>query len=228
MELSAARSPGRLTAWLTFVSLFAVLAYAARLTARGERDRDFLYQWDAFVGGLIQSAIVLGIIVLIARGGPAAALLALRRPRSWARAGGLIFGIFVAILIVTALLDPVLHAGEEQGLTPEGWDPDRAVPFAANFVVVAGLVPIIEELTYRGLGFSLLEQFGRTFAIAATALLFGLAHGLVSALPILVAFGIGLAYLRSRSGSVLPCIALHAAFNSFALIASVTLGGNAG
>ena len=88
MELSAARSPGRLTAWLTFVSLFAVLAYAARLTARGERDRDFLYQWDAFVGGLIQSAIVLGIIVLIARGGPAAALLALRRPRSWAQGPG--------------------------------------------------------------------------------------------------------------------------------------------
>jgi hypothetical protein len=224
----AARSNGRLGAWLTFVGLFIALSYASRLAATGERERDFLYEWTAFVGGVIQSAIVLGIVLLIARDGPARELLALRRPRGWGRAAAIMFGTLVATLVLSAALDPFLHAGDEQGLTPEGWDPDRAVPFAANFVVVAALVPLVEELTFRGLGFTLLERFGRTLTIVVVGVLFGLAHGLVNALPILVAFGIGLAYLRSRSDSVVPCVLLHGFFNAFALIASVTLGSGAG
>jgi membrane protease YdiL (CAAX protease family) len=90
-------------------------------------------------------------------------------------------------------------------------------------VVIAA--PLVEELTFRGLGFSLLEPFGRWTAIIATGVLFGLSHGLLLELPIIAAFGCLLGWLRDRTGSVYPGIALHGAFNLFALIAAVTIGG---
>ena len=66
-------------------------------------------------------------------------------------------------------------------------------------MVIAGLAPVVEELTYRGLGFSLLRPYGMASAIIGVGLAFGLAHGLIEALPILSLFGIGLAWLRERT-----------------------------
>ena len=88
---------------------------------------------------------------------------------------------------------------------------------------MALFAPVVEELTYRGLGYTLLERYGRWVAIGATALLFGVAHGLVIGLPVLVAFGVGLGWLRSKTGSVVPGMVLHGVFNAIALIVAVTL-----
>jgi membrane protease YdiL (CAAX protease family) len=82
---------------------------------------------------------------------------------------------------------------------------------------------VVEELMFRGEGFALLGRYGRWVAIVGTALAFGLGHGLLLGLPILVVFGLGLALLRDRTGSVYPGIALHALFNGVALIAAVTI-----
>ena len=71
----------------------------------------------------------------------------------------------VALVVVIQLLETVLNAGEEQGLVPDEWDSSKAGAYALNFVAVAVIAPIVEELTYRGLGYSLLEPFGRWVAI---------------------------------------------------------------
>jgi uncharacterized protein len=222
-----ARSDAKLAAWLTFVGVLTTLNYASR-AASGKPEEDVLYTWTAFVGGLIQYAVMLTIVLLIARGRQARELLALRRPRSWGRALLMAAAVLVATYVIAVTLDPLLHAGDEQGLTPNGWDSSRAAPFIANFVLVSGIVPVVEELTFRGLGFSLLARFGRTFAIVAVGISFGLAHGLVAALPILAAFGMGLAWLRARSNSVYPGIVLHAFFNGIALLGSVLVGDDGG
>jgi membrane protease YdiL (CAAX protease family) len=88
--------------------------------------------------------------------------------------------------------------------------------------VVVGIAPVVEELTYRGLGFFLLRPYGEVAAIVGVGVAFGLAHGLVEGLPILSLFGMGLAFLRSRTDSIYPPILLHAAFNGFALAVSLT------
>jgi uncharacterized protein len=119
------------------------------------------------------------------------------------------------------VLQPFVDPGEEQNLIPDRWDPSRAEPFAANFVVVALLAPVVEELMFRGLGYTLLERFGRWPAIVATAVGFALAHGLVEGFPLLFVFGAGLAYMRSRVGSIVPGIVVHMAFNTFVLLAAV-------
>ncbi len=91
-----------------------------------------------------------------------------------------------------------------------------------NGILIAVLAPIIEELTFRGLGYSLLARYGRWLAIIGTGIAFGLAHGLVQAFPFLAAFGIGLTYLRSRVGSVYPGMIVHGLFNAVALTVAVS------
>jgi uncharacterized protein len=53
-------------------------------------------------------------------------------------------------------------------------------------------------------------------------IMFGLWHGLIEALPVLVVFGLCLAYLRARTDSIYPGMILHAFFNAAALAIAVT------
>ncbi len=62
---------------------------------------------------------------------------------------------------------------------------------------------------------------GSRARVGATGLLFGAAHGLLVALPILTVFGLVVGWLRVRTNSVYPGIALHGTFNAIALIAAV-------
>jgi membrane protease YdiL (CAAX protease family) len=182
---------------------------------------DLLYRWSTVIGGAVQYGLILGLVLLLSRG-LAPEVLGLRAPPSWRAAAGWIVAAIVAIWVIGAALNPFLEAGEEQGLVPDDWDSDRAWAFAANFVVVALVAPVVEELTYRGLGFAAVRQFlGGGAAVVVTAAAFGLAHGLVIALPVLTIFGLILGWLRLRTSSLYPPIILHAIFNGAALLASV-------
>jgi membrane protease YdiL (CAAX protease family) len=211
----------RLYGWLAFVGILSALNYAARFSS-GTPNKDVLYTWSAAVLGAVELGIVLGIVLLICRDRPKREYLALKRPRSWPAA--LAFGALVlfGVFVLAGILSPLLNPGNEQGLVPKHWEPSRAGAFVANFVVVAVCAPIVEELTFRGLGYTLLERFGKWAAILLVGLAFGVVHGLVEGLPILAAFGAGLAWLRSRTGSVYPCMLVHATFNGLVLIVSVT------
>ncbi len=221
--------PGRLLAWLVFVSSLALLAYGARLTDT-EPPEDLAYRYSSSVAAVIQYGIMLGILLLIARGLPRRELFALRRPASWKRALGLAALALVTIYAAALVYERALslfgdwNATDEQGLVPNGWDSSRAGAFVAFFLVVTFLAPAVEELTYRGLGISLLLPWGSMPAIGATGVLFGAAHGLLVALPVLTIFGIVVGWLRVRTDSVYPGMALHATFNGIALIAAVSTG----
>jgi len=223
---TAERYPGRLLAWFIFVGTLTLLAYGARLTDTETPD-DLAYRWSSSVAALIQYGIMLGILLLIARGLPKRELFALRRPASWKRSLGLAALSLAAIYLAAFVYERALSVfgnwdpSEEQGLVPHGWDSSRAPAFIAFFVVVTLVAPAVEELTYRGLGISLLLPWGAVLAIGATGLLFGAAHGLVVALPILTVFGLVVGWLRVRTNSVYPGIVLHGTFNAIALIASV-------
>jgi membrane protease YdiL (CAAX protease family) len=212
----------RLVWWSILVGALAAFTYAGRL-AGGPPPRDTLYEYETAFGTALVYTVLLGLLLLIGHGRSLRELFALQPPVSWSRAGGLAIAVLVGIWVLGGVLDTFLDAGREQGLTPSGWQPDRAGAYAANFAVVALQAPIVEELTYRGLGFTLLRPFGNVIAIGVVGLAFGLAHGLLEALPILVAFGAGLAYLRARTESIYPCIGLHALFNAIALILAVTV-----
>ena len=218
--MRAAKDTGRLSLWVAVIVVFSALAYGGRLGGDDGPDEP-LYLWSSAVAGAIQFGIFLLLVVLIARGRPFREYVALRRPTSWGRAAS-IAGVVVGLVwLLGILMQPFADPGDEQNLIPDGWDPARATPFAANFVVVAVLAPVVEELLFRGLGYTLLKPFGRRTAIIATALGFALAHGLLEGFPLLVLFGAGLAYMRSRVGSIVPGILVHMAFNTVVLLAAV-------
>jgi uncharacterized protein len=210
-----------LTAWTTFVVVFATLSYALRFS-EGKPPKDFLYRWSTFEGGLIQFAL-LGLIVYgIAGLGNRRELLALRRPTSWRLAGKIALGIGVLMLVLSYTLGQLLNPGGEQGVTPDVWRPDHAAEYIANGIVICIVAPFVEELAFRGLGYSLLVRYGKWTAILVVGFAFGLAHGLIEALPFLAALGAGLAYLRSRVDSVIPGMIVHGLFNATALIVAVS------
>jgi membrane protease YdiL (CAAX protease family) len=210
---------GRLVAWLGLVAALAALGYGAR-AAGGEPARDALFRYESFVGGMIQYALILVVVLAIARGHTS--LLALRRPTSMRAAFGYSALALVATYIVAVIVESVSNPGEEQGLLPKEWDPSRALPFALNFVMIALVAPAVEELTFRGLGYSLLARYGQVAAIVVVGVAFGLVHGLLVALPILAVFGAGLALVRARTDSVYPSFVTHALFNAISLTLAVT------
>jgi membrane protease YdiL (CAAX protease family) len=202
----------RLAGWLVLVGLMIAVSYLGRAT-EGKPDPNVLYQWSTAVGGIIQDGIVLVLVLALA--GFSRDLLALRRPTSVRDA----FNVF------EILYSAIAHPGNEQGLTPSAWQPSHAAAYVVNAIIICTWIPFVEELTYRGLGYSLLVRFGRWPAIVAVGILFGLAHGLVISLPIIATFGCTLAWIRARTDSVIPGMILHGLFNLVALVAAVTIHG---
>jgi len=211
----------RLAQWLVLVGFLALLAYGSRIDA-GKPDPEVLYRWSTAVGGVVQDAIVVALVLVIARG--ARPLLGLRGPKSFWMSVVFVAAAVVLVILFEAVYSNLVHPGNEQGLTPDKWEPPHAPAYIVNAIVICTWVPFVEELTYRGLGYSLLERFGRGWAILGVGILFGLAHGLVLSLPVIVAFGCALAWVRARTDSVLPGMVAHALFNAVALVAAVTIG----
>ena len=224
------RMTGRLVAWLVFVLALATLNYAARLSGTDTPD-DIAYRYSSSVAALVQYGFMLGVLLLIARGLPWRQVFALRRPGSWGRAIGLAVLALLVIYLAAFVYDRVLSIlgdwspTEEQGLVPDQWDSSRAGAFFAFFAVVTFVAPAVEELTYRGLGLSLFVPYGTLAGILATGVLFGVAHGLLVALPVLTVFGIFVGWLRVKTNSIYPPMLLHATFNGTALIVSIAGAG---
>src|SRR5262245_24799432 len=161
------RMPGRLAGWLVFVLVLAGLGYAARL-GDTEVPEDIAYRYSSSIAALVQYAVMLAILLLIARRLPTREAFALRPPASWPRAVGLALLSLLAIWVASAALAPFLDANEEQGLVPDNWDSSRAGAFAAFFIVVTFVAPVVEELTYRGLGHTLLAPYATWAATLVT------------------------------------------------------------
>ena len=190
-------------AWRTFVLVFAALSYAFRFT-EGKPPEDLLYKWSTVVGNLFQFAVILAIVYAIAGLGNRRQLLALRGPTSWRLSARIGVGIGIGMVALTYALEPLLHPGREQGdhTATLAARPRRRLHRERNRHRV--VAPFVEELTFRGLGYSLLVPYGRWTAIIVVGLASGSPTASSQAFPFLAAFGAGLAYLRSRVDSVYP------------------------
>jgi membrane protease YdiL (CAAX protease family) len=191
----------RLTCWVGLVATIATLNYASRFSGSGSGSgRDAVYKYSTFANGMIVYAFWVGLVLAIAI--DRWDLLALRRPRSWSRAAGFAITAVVAIYVLEAVVSVIplpQSPSKEQGLTPTGWESAHAGAFAANLILFSVVAPVVEELTFRGVGQSLLSFLGRWPSMILVGLAFGAAHGLVEALLVLVPFGIALAWLRDRT-----------------------------
>lgn len=159
-----------------------------------------------------------------AQTGDARRALGLVRPQSWPRSLGLAVVTVVAALLVSALLEPLLHAARQQGLAPDSARPPGLASLVGAALAVVGIVfvgPLVEELFFRGLltaGFR--RRCGPVGTALLTAALFALAHLLPRGFPPLFLLGLALALVYERVGSTMPGMATHCLYNGIALAAA--------
>ena len=95
--------------------------------------------------------------------------------------------------------------------------PTAAGQYAASFVAVVLIGPVVEELLYRGAGIGLLRPYGTPLAVVTTAVIFGFGHGLLLSLGAFIWFGLVVAVVRLRTGSIYPAILVHSTFNALGM-----------
>jgi len=111
------------------------------------------------------------------------------------------------------LLDLVLQAR----------DPWALAGFAFTAVVLA---PLFEETLFRGVQLPVLGQrWGAIPGLLASALTFAVAHLSLGELAPLLVLGLGLGWLRLRSGRLAPCVLMHALWNGLTFTNLVLLAG---
>jgi len=107
------------------------------------------------------------------------------------------------------------------------------VDLAVIAVLTVLVVPVVEELFFRGLilrGFIRLfagagRILGPVLAVTTTGIVFGLAHAELLELLGLGAFGIVLSVIAYRCQRLGPCIVAHATFNLVAILSIAFPGG---
>jgi membrane protease YdiL (CAAX protease family) len=179
-----------------------------------------------FVQDIVFVATALGLAAMV--GKPRAEDFGLRLPRLWPAVGWSAL-TYVGIAIVGAAASAVFGVTERDQdniLTDLGIDEGSAWVIAAAFVVCV-MAPLAEELLFRGFVFPALRpKLGVGFAALVSGAIFGGIHitnylgepsRLAAASVVtLVTLGTLFALLYWKTGSLLPCIALHAINNSIA------------
>ena len=96
-----------------------------------------------------------------------------------------------------------------------------AYPLWQAILANALLVPIVEEIVFRGLMFSRLQKAMPNVAVALiTSVLFGLVHGQIIWMIFAFIVGLILSYVRIKTNSILPTIIMHILINSYATLVS--------
>jgi membrane protease YdiL (CAAX protease family) len=209
--------------WLGFVTLLAVILLANLLGvivlgASGSDPKTTPAWVDDVSTVILQSAFIGGAILAAHLIKPVHAWQFGLRPTRPGRAV-----VWTAVALVAFLLFAVLWGAfidEPKQTTAEdlGVNESHLALIAAGvlFVVTA---PIAEELFFRGFFYgSLRTRLPVAWAALICGTVFGLIHagtGL-SAVPLLIVFGVLLCLLREWTGSLYPCIALHSINNTFA------------
>ena len=173
-------------------------------------------------GGFVQGLVFVGAAIAFARMfGPAhAADFGLRATRFW-RAAGITVGVYVAFVLVAAIWWSLVGTpSDEELLDSLGIDRSDLL-LVLGALTVCVVAPLGEEFLFRGFLYpSLRNGMGIAGAAAVTGILFGLVHGFSSPAENLVplaVFGAALCLIYQATGSLYPCIALHAINNAIAL-----------
>ena len=124
---------------------------------------------------------------------------------------------------------PLLYAAVTlvMSLLPEAWlesyiDASAALTQDDVFTILATVVlaPVTEEVIFRGLIFSRLERaMPGWLAAVLSALAFGLCHGQPVWMAYAFVLGLVFAFLRLRTGSILPSMLAHFIFNGISPVA---------
>lgn len=90
------------------------------------------------------------------------------------------------------------------------------------YILSVAVVPAIaEEFALRGIVLGKLRQFGDSFAVVVSAILFGILHGNIIQIPFAFILGLVFSFIVVKTNSLLPTIIIHFLNNCFAVIISI-------
>jgi CAAX protease family protein len=173
------------------------------------------------IATIVQDVAFVGAAVAFARqGGPLSpAQFGLRRT-PLPRALGLIALTLFVFYALSALWASVVNLHERDQLPKDLGIHRSTAALVAACVLVTVIAPVAEELLFRGFFFTALRGWrGPWVAALLTGLVFGAIH--VASAPVaflvpLALLGFLLCLLRWRTGSLLPCMSVHALNNAIA------------
>jgi len=140
------------------------------------------------------------------------------RPTTLGPAIGWTLLTFVAFWVLTAIYISAVGEPDQQELTRDLREEESLSALLGYGVLLAFVAPLTEELFFRGFVFGVLrEKVGVAGGAIATGVVFGGVHVAGSPLEtvgVLIILGVLLCVLYQQTGSLLPCIALHAMNNA--------------
>ena len=189
--------------------------------------------------GLVISATLVQDIALIAAAvvfagmwtrGLTPASFGLRPTKLWPAVGWTLL-TWGAFFVLTAIYIKAVGEPDQQELTRDLADEESLAALVAYGVLLAFVAPLTEEFFFRGFVFGVLrERVGVVGGALATGVVFGLVHvagSPIETVGVLIILGVLLCALYQKTGSLLPCIALHSLNNaiSFAVTKDIPVGG---
>ncbi len=159
-------------------------------------------------------------LLVFGRGALAALPPLMGRDPGGAIRAGLGWGI-VAWIGSSVVVAGVVWLLERLGVAAEPQVAEQAIGLVEPWLAILAIVilaPLAEEVFFRGVVFNAwLRERGRTWAFVGSALLFAAIHiSLVSLVPIFL-LGLALAWVYTRTGSLLAPIAMHATVNGISV-----------
>lgn len=101
--------------------------------------------------------------------------------------------------------------------------PSGITDFVVSAVRTAVVPALIEEFAFRGVVLGALRKYGDGFAIAMSALLFGLMHGNFTQVPFAIIAGTALGFICVVTGSIWPSVILHFCNNFISVVYGVAV-----
>src|SRR5829696_6212024 len=211
------------------VATIAYLVIAAAVEAGGGNVTTGGPPGLVIAATLVQDFALIGAALLFASmwaKGLTPASFGLRRVALRPAAGWTVL-TFAAFWILTAVYIALVGEPDQQELTRDLREEGSLAALIGYGVLLAFVAPLAEELFFRGFVFGVLrERIGVAWGALATGVVFGLVHvagSPIETVGVLIILGCLLCVLYLKTGSLLPCIALHAINNSISFSATKSL-----
>jgi len=102
---------------------------------------------------------------------------------------------------------------------------ERRPGWVVHVVLAVAVAPVVEEVVFRGCLYPALRGVhGWGPAALVSAITFGVVHAVPAVIVPMTLFGLALAWLAERTGSLLPPLAAHAAFNALTVATLLAYG----
>ncbi|MGB9739484.1 MAG: CPBP family intramembrane metalloprotease [Chloroflexus aggregans] len=218
--------------WRELAITLVIIGIGGAITILGLRTLNEIANWDTSRGFISPPVYLAGMLLYLIIGG---AILAVIGPRAGWRDLGLhwpqwlsialvppvfIFGMGMMILTNATVTFLIGDFQNPQIESLSGGQPFGSGELFTLWILVGGIVPVVEELFFRGVLHHLLRRyFNGIVTIILGAAIFAVVHFIPQLIPGLFIAGLCLGYLREQSGSIWPGVIFHMLQNTFALLA---------